>query len=54
MRFIGFLLALWAIAIAMVQNPNWLRPVHEVVQGFLVQNAWSLWMPVIRALQMVR
>jgi len=51
MRFMGFLFALWAVAIAMVQNPDWLRPVQAVVQGFLVRAAWA---PVIGALQAVR
>jgi hypothetical protein len=54
MRFMGFLFALWAVAIAMVQNPDWLRPVQAMVQGFLVRAAWNAWAPVIGALQAVR
>jgi hypothetical protein len=54
MRFMGFLFALWAIAIAMVQNPGWLRPVHAAIQGFLERTAWDLWMTIIQALQKVR
>jgi hypothetical protein len=54
MRFLGFLFALWAVAIAMVQNPGWLHPVHAAIQGLLARTAWDLWMPVIQALQKVR
>jgi hypothetical protein len=54
MRFLGFLFALWAVAIAMVQNPSWLRPAHAAIQGFLTRAAWELWMPIIQALQKVR
>jgi hypothetical protein len=54
MRFLGFLFALWAVAIAMVQNPSWLRPVHAAIREFLTRTAWDLWMPIIQALQKAR
>jgi hypothetical protein len=47
MRFMGFLFALWALAVAMVQSPEMLRPVQEAVQGLLVRAAWAAWAPVI-------
>jgi hypothetical protein len=53
-RFMGFLFALWAVAIAMVQSPGWLRSAHAAIQGFLARAAWDLWMPVIQALQKAR
>jgi hypothetical protein len=54
MRFMGFLFAMWALAVALVQRPEVLRPVQETVQVLLVRAAWAAWAPVIGALQTVR
>jgi hypothetical protein len=54
MRFMGFLFAMWALAVALVQHPEMLRPVQEAVQGLLVRAAWNAWAPVIGVLQAVR
>ena len=54
MRFMGFLFALWAVTVALVQRPEMLRPVQEAVQGLLARAAWAAWAPVIGALHAVR
>jgi hypothetical protein len=53
-RFVGILLALWAVAVALAQNPDRLRPVREAIQGFLIRAAWTAWEPVIGALRSIR
>jgi hypothetical protein len=51
---VGILLALWAVAVALAQNPDRLRPVREAIQGFLIRAAWTAWEPVIGALRSIR